>query len=589
MNKLNLFLACSLLLAPTYLFSFSDSLVVFFKTDEYILEDAQQKALKNYCSSIDFNEDFRLLIKGFADHRGTNNYNKVLAENRAKTVRDYLLKNDILEREVELVSLGEDQSYLTGMDDQILAPDRKVVVYYETRRYSSLDEFMEGLVDNDHRFQLSPKKKNTIDLPSGARIIMESSCLTDKDGNLINEDFELHVTEAMNFTQMVSEDLSTECDGKMIETGGMFDIRAYDKNGDELFLDPEKPMQLLIPTIEPQSDMELFSSDDGGDWTPVGQTSRVFPEAKQAAPKIPVQKLYGNPEIVRKEYQIDHKGRPFRPVYLTAPKPPIEPQRSDFEYKVEWYRFPWRNKHERRMERAYESAMKHYDRADRKYEKRLAYYQQNNKTYSDRLNSYEAKFAVWEEREGRNAEEFYIRQREEISQKYQAFRERALQLGQAEYEAAMEVYRKELEEYRKWREEQMAALDLHNMNSIDEVSAYAFSLTNFGWVNCDRFPEIGLSRGEILVESTPTEPGQERIVAIFDSIRALMNFQTVSEDEYVLSEIPMGTTATILAFKVEDGKVYMAKQDTRPGNKIELEYKLSNYREVASVLAKQEI
>jgi outer membrane protein OmpA-like peptidoglycan-associated protein len=82
-------------------------IIVYFDFDKYSLDYEsikQIESLKNFLLKYD---NVQLIVEGHADRRGTDEYNILLGENRAKTVRDILVKIGIDYNKMEIVSKGK--------------------------------------------------------------------------------------------------------------------------------------------------------------------------------------------------------------------------------------------------------------------------------------------------------------------------------------------------------------------------------------------------------------------------------------------------------------------------------------------------
>jgi outer membrane protein OmpA-like peptidoglycan-associated protein len=93
------------------------------------------------------NGDYRVLVVGNADRAGFELYNQSLALNRAEVVRDYLMKNGVYEKLIELRSYGEDFPDIVtknGLQKQI----NRTVGVYVVKGYASFASFPLPLIEN---------------------------------------------------------------------------------------------------------------------------------------------------------------------------------------------------------------------------------------------------------------------------------------------------------------------------------------------------------------------------------------------------------------------------------------------------------
>ena len=98
----------------------SDTITVFFDFDSSIPKFGDQKILSKV-EKLDINT--KLIIKGYTDTTGSLDYNKVLAEQRVKSVRSHInLPDSLITEEI----LGETNDF--GSDEQ----NRRVLIVHRT-------------------------------------------------------------------------------------------------------------------------------------------------------------------------------------------------------------------------------------------------------------------------------------------------------------------------------------------------------------------------------------------------------------------------------------------------------------------------
>ena len=79
--------------------SFSQELTheVFFDTDQYMVPSSEEERFKTFLTKIDSVDINRIIIYGFCDDRGTENYNLWLSKKRANTIKWYFTDNEFSE------------------------------------------------------------------------------------------------------------------------------------------------------------------------------------------------------------------------------------------------------------------------------------------------------------------------------------------------------------------------------------------------------------------------------------------------------------------------------------------------------------
>src|SRR2546428_2629761 len=81
---------------------------IYFDFDRYDIRTDAAKVLDADAAWLNDNARTLVLIEGHADERGTNEYNLVLGERRAKTTLDYLVSHGVQGSRITVISYGEE-------------------------------------------------------------------------------------------------------------------------------------------------------------------------------------------------------------------------------------------------------------------------------------------------------------------------------------------------------------------------------------------------------------------------------------------------------------------------------------------------
>jgi peptidoglycan-associated lipoprotein len=100
---------------------------VLFDTDAYALQAAGTAVLDRQAQWLKRNSQYRIVIEGHADERGTREYNLALAERRATTVRNYLVNQGIPGERLTIVSYGKERPAAITSDEAAWAQNRRAV------------------------------------------------------------------------------------------------------------------------------------------------------------------------------------------------------------------------------------------------------------------------------------------------------------------------------------------------------------------------------------------------------------------------------------------------------------------------------
>lgn len=98
---------------------------VHFAFDSAELDPVAQQTLENNLLWLRQNPGVQVQIEGHTDERGTVEYNLLLGERRAKTVKAYLVARGIPESVLHTISYGEERPLEAGQTEESFAKNRR--------------------------------------------------------------------------------------------------------------------------------------------------------------------------------------------------------------------------------------------------------------------------------------------------------------------------------------------------------------------------------------------------------------------------------------------------------------------------------
>jgi peptidoglycan-associated lipoprotein len=98
---------------------------VYFAFDSSVLSDQAQQILNSKADYLRTNPDTTITVEGHCDDRGTNAFNMVLGERRAKSVKIFLAGLGIGTNRLNTVSYGEERPIATRHDEASWAKNRR--------------------------------------------------------------------------------------------------------------------------------------------------------------------------------------------------------------------------------------------------------------------------------------------------------------------------------------------------------------------------------------------------------------------------------------------------------------------------------
>lgn len=97
---------------------------VYFAFDQSAIAGPERAKLDAAKAYLDANPQYRLLIEGRADWRGTTDYNLGLGDRRANSAKQYLVTIGVADSKVEVLSKGDLEATENASED-VMAQDRR--------------------------------------------------------------------------------------------------------------------------------------------------------------------------------------------------------------------------------------------------------------------------------------------------------------------------------------------------------------------------------------------------------------------------------------------------------------------------------
>ena len=98
---------------------------VHFAYDSAAVKSSEQSNLEAVTSALGSDANAKLLIEGYCDERGTEEYNRSLGERRALALREALAKLGVDPSRVRTISYGKDRPADPGHDESAWAKNRR--------------------------------------------------------------------------------------------------------------------------------------------------------------------------------------------------------------------------------------------------------------------------------------------------------------------------------------------------------------------------------------------------------------------------------------------------------------------------------
>lgn len=98
---------------------------VFFGFDSFTITEEAKEALAHNAEWLKTNQGKTLVIEGHCDERGTQAYNLVLGEKRARAVRNYLVELGVNASRLTVVSFGKERPFCKERDEACYHQNRR--------------------------------------------------------------------------------------------------------------------------------------------------------------------------------------------------------------------------------------------------------------------------------------------------------------------------------------------------------------------------------------------------------------------------------------------------------------------------------
>ena len=101
---------------------------VLFSIDQSDLDQSGKDILVGQVKWLQANVDYKIIIEGHADERGTREYNLALGQRRSESVANYLIANGIKRSQLSVKSYGEERPLSLGSNDSAWSKNRRVEI-----------------------------------------------------------------------------------------------------------------------------------------------------------------------------------------------------------------------------------------------------------------------------------------------------------------------------------------------------------------------------------------------------------------------------------------------------------------------------
>lgn len=236
--------------------------LVHFATASSTLSDVEKSKLDKLVLSMEGKKIVSVSVFGHTDNAGSIEYNRQLSEQRARTVSAYL-ENKLgvnvstdFKGETSPVAMNQNENgkQLNRRTEILIkfstpAPAPKPMQVQPFREEKELQVFS-AMINND-TIRIHAKEGSALKIPPGS--------LRYKDGRAATGEIQVLIREYLNVGDMVMAGMYTEYKEGFLETRGTIDFQLKQGN-DSLWINPDIPVIVRIPTDKPKEGMQVFMS-----------------------------------------------------------------------------------------------------------------------------------------------------------------------------------------------------------------------------------------------------------------------------------------------------------------------------------------
>lgn len=256
MKKTTLLTALFLVLCGSTILSQTElTSTIYFSHDDYELTREGIATLEDLLHTLSAYTEYTVTITGHTDQDGDDDYNLALSKKRAETAREYLLQRGIHEAATQVHYLGESAPAGEGSKSK----NRRVSVQATAYQYTTVGELVTQLqVDNLQEHTIHKGEATTIVLDGGTEVVVPANAFCHLDGSpLASGPVVVKCKEALEYVDMVDQQLFTQTADAILETGGMIYVEAS-QDGMPLRLQDGQSIELRLPEQKLVDGMEVF-------------------------------------------------------------------------------------------------------------------------------------------------------------------------------------------------------------------------------------------------------------------------------------------------------------------------------------------
>ena len=235
-----------------------------FETNSYGISNETKSMLDNEITTLKktFYKSCKIEITGYTDNSGTVEFNKILSENRAKSITEYFVLKGFSKRNIISKGNSFKNPIADNSTDDGKSKNRRVNVKISLN-------FNDVLTINKFRekpvvYKINTQKEKIVTFKSGTKITIPENSFIDKTGKDVSGEIVIKYQEFRKPIDFILAGIPMDIDdnGKssFFNSGGMLKITAF-KNGEEIYLKKDKNIQIDFNLVKSIPNLNFYSLD----------------------------------------------------------------------------------------------------------------------------------------------------------------------------------------------------------------------------------------------------------------------------------------------------------------------------------------
>jgi peptidoglycan-associated lipoprotein len=107
---------------------------IYFSYDKFLLGAREKNILDQVAAYMKKTPSLGIIVEGYCDERGSEEYNRALGERRALAVHDYLINIGVPSGRIQTQSYGEERPAVKGTGEAVYAKNRRAELILATMK-----------------------------------------------------------------------------------------------------------------------------------------------------------------------------------------------------------------------------------------------------------------------------------------------------------------------------------------------------------------------------------------------------------------------------------------------------------------------